>query len=41
MTVWPKKIYKCLELIGKIALEKVLWAIEFVKIGFWAPKEQN
>ena len=35
------KIGKCWELIGKIALEKVLWAIDFVKIGYWAPKAQK
>ena len=30
-----------LGLIGTIALEKVLQAIYFVKIGYWAPKEQK
>ena len=29
------------ELIGTIALEKVLWAIDFVKIGYWALKAQK
>ena len=31
---------KLWEIIGTIALEKVLWTIEFIKIGYWAPKEQ-
>ena len=35
------KIGEYLELVVTITLEKVLWAIEFVKIGYWAPKEQN
>ena len=41
MTLQGTKIGKCSDLIGKIALEKVLWAIDFVKIGYWAPKAQK
>ena len=41
MTILGPKIGKCWELIGTIALEKVLWAIDFVKIGYWALKEQK
>ena len=28
-------------MLKPIALKKVLWAIEFVKIGYWAPKGQK
>ena len=41
MTLHGSQIGKCWELIGTIALEKVLWAIGFVKIGYWAPKTQK
>ena len=41
MTLQGPKIGKCWELIGTIAIEKVLWAIDFVKIGYWAPKAQK
>ena len=41
MTLQGPNIAKCWELIGTIALEKVLWAIGFVKIGYWAPKAQK
>ena len=34
MTILGLKIGKCWELIGTIALEKVLWAIDFVKVGY-------
>ena len=35
------KIGEYLELVVTITLEKVLWAREFVKIGYWAPKVQK
>ena len=41
MTLYGLKICKYSEPIGTIALEKVLWGIEFMKIGYWAPKEQK
>ena len=41
MTILGLKFGKCCELIGTIALEKVLWAMDFVKIGYWAPKAQK
>ena len=41
MTPQDLKIGQCSDLIGKIALEKVLWAIDFVKIGYWAPNVQK
>ena len=41
MTLQGPKIGKCSDLIGIIALEKVLWAIAFVKIGYWAPNAQK
>ena len=41
MTILGLKIGKYWELIGTIALEKVLWAIDFVKIGYWAPKAKK
>ena len=41
MCLCGPKIAKCWEPIGTIALEKVLWDKDFVKIGYWAPKEQS
>ena len=41
MTLKGPKIGKCRELVDIIALEKVLWAIDFVKIGCWAPRSKN
>ena len=35
------KISKYWELIGTIALEKVIWSIDFVKISYLVPKEQE
>ena len=35
-----KLAYWCKQ-IGTIALEKVLWGIEFIRIGYWTPKEQK
>ena len=35
------KIGKCWELIATIALENVSLALDFVKIGYWAPKAQK
>ena len=41
MTLYDPQIGKCCKQIGTIALEKVLWGIEFIKIGYWVPKEQK
>ena len=41
MTLQGLKIGKCWELIGTIALKEVLWAIKFLKISYWMPKEQK
>ena len=41
MTLQGPKIGKYLYLIGTINLEKVSWALDFVKIGYWAPKAQK
>ena len=38
MTIQGPKIGKCWELIYTIAIENDLWAIDFVKISYWAPK---
>ena len=35
------KNWQMLYLIGTIALENVLWALDFVKTGYWAPKVQK
>ena len=32
---------KCWKLVSTIALKKVSWAREFVKVSYWVPKEQN
>ena len=41
MTLQGPKIGKCWYLIGTIVLENVLWDLDFVKIGYWAPKAQK
>ena len=41
MILQGPKIGKIWYLIGTIALEKVLWDIDLVKIGYWAPKAQK
>ena len=38
MTIYDPQIGKCCKQIGTIALEKVLWGIEFIKIGFLGAK---
>ena len=41
MTLQGPKIGKFWYLNGTIALKKVLWALDYVKIGYWASKAQN
>ena len=41
MTLQGPKIGKCSDLIGIIALEKVVLATDFVKIDYWAPNAQK
>ena len=41
MTLQGSKIGNYCELIDQINLEKVSWALDFVKIGYWAPKAQK
>ena len=41
MTLQGPKIGKCWYLNGTIASKKVLWALDFVKIAYWAPKAQK
>ena len=41
MTLQGPKIGKCSEPNSTIALEKVLWATDFVKNGYWAWKAQK
>ena len=41
MTLQGPTIGKYWELIDTINLENVSWALDFVKIGYWAPKAQK
>ena len=41
MTLQRPKIGKCYELIDTVNLEKVSWALDFVKIRYWPSKAQQ